>query len=173
MQVTYVQRNIEERSCNHCCCWKGINITYCVCVCMCVCVCVCVALAVQQAIHMCHIMFCGLTHSTIFFPHYLINGTIFGKKNVIDYKMCVLMFSTTFVRNISLSKMKCARCDQKVQWSSCSLPLFLSDIMKRNLYWQFFITLRRLMSYIYIYIYIYGAPILDVSRSHTTTQHSR
>jgi len=30
-----------------------------------------------------------------------------------------------------------------------------------------FLTLRRLMSH------IYGAPILDVSRSHTTTQHSR
>jgi len=29
------------------------------------------------------------------------------------------------------------------------------------------LTLRRLMSY------IYGAPVLDVSRSHTTTQHSR
>jgi len=29
------------------------------------------------------------------------------------------------------------------------------------------LTLWRLMSY------IYGAPILDVSRSHTTTQHSR
>ena len=29
------------------------------------------------------------------------------------------------------------------------------------------LTLRRLMSY------IYGAPILDVSRLHTTTQHSR
>ena len=29
------------------------------------------------------------------------------------------------------------------------------------------LTLRRLMSY------IYGAPILDVSRSHTMTQHSR
>ena len=29
------------------------------------------------------------------------------------------------------------------------------------------LTLRRLISY------IYGAPILDVSRSHTTTQHSR
>jgi len=29
------------------------------------------------------------------------------------------------------------------------------------------LTLRQLMSY------IYGAPILDVSRSHTTTQHSR
>jgi hypothetical protein len=37
------------------------------------------------------------------------------------------------------------------------------------------LTLRLLMSYIYIYIYIYiyGAPISDVSRSHTTTQHSR
>ena len=32
------------------------------------------------------------------------------------------------------------------------------------------LTFRRLMSYIYI---LYGAPILDVSRSHTTTQHSR
>jgi len=30
-----------------------------------------------------------------------------------------------------------------------------------------FLTLRRLI------LYIYGAPILDVSRSHTTTQHSR
>ena len=35
------------------------------------------------------------------------------------------------------------------------------------------LTLRRLMSCVYIYIYIYGAPILDVSRSHTATQHSR
>ena len=37
------------------------------------------------------------------------------------------------------------------------------------------LTLSLLMSYIYIYIYIYiyGAPILDVSRSHTTTHHSR
>ena len=31
------------------------------------------------------------------------------------------------------------------------------------------LTFRLLM----LYIYIYGAPILDVSRSHTTTQHSR
>ena len=33
------------------------------------------------------------------------------------------------------------------------------------------LTFRLRMSY--IYIYIYGAPILDVSRSHTTTHHSR
>jgi hypothetical protein len=34
------------------------------------------------------------------FLHYLINGTIFEKK-VIEYKMCVLIFCTTFVWNIS------------------------------------------------------------------------
>ena len=34
-------------------------------------------------------------------------------------------------------------------------------------WWTMNLTLRRLMSY------IYGAPILDVSRSHTTTHHSR
>ena len=43
--------------------------------------------------------------------------------------------------------------------------LHVSRIMVKSL------TPRLLMSY--IYIYIYGAHILDVSRSHTTTQHSR
>ena len=38
---------------------------------------------------------------------------------------------------------------------------------KRRITWIRRLNLRRLMSY------IYGAPILDVSRSHTTTQHSR
>ena len=45
-----------------------------------------------------------------------------------------------------------------------------NDVVKND---SLALTLRLLMSYIYIYIYIYGAPILDVSRSHTTTQHSR
>ena len=53
----------------------------------------------------------------------------------------------------------------------CYLPAFLgahhflhvSRIRVKSL------TLRLLM----LYIYIYGAPILDVSRSHTTTHHSR
>jgi len=40
-------------------------------------------------------------------------------------------------------------------------PASMPDNFLNNL------TLRRLMSY------IYGAPILDVSRSHTMTQHSR
>jgi len=47
----------------------------------------------------------------------------------------------------------------------------LPNTQQRYLYKSLPLTLRLLMSY--IYIYIYGAPILDVSRSHTTTQHSR
>ena len=46
--------------------------------------------------------------------------------------------------------------------------LYDTDILFRTrLFSSLILTLRRLMSY------IYGAPILDVSRSHTTTQHSR
>ena len=67
--------------------------------------------------------------------------------------------------------------------NACRLELILKinlrNIKSFNILWtvcckrsgQFnqisFLTLRRLMSY------IYGAPIFDVSRSHTTTQHSR
>ena len=52
-----------------------------------------------------------------------------------------------------------------------SLLLGPSGETRPTWYRSALLTLRRLMSY--IYIYIYGAPILDVSRSHTTTQHSR
>jgi len=61
------------------------------------------------------------------FLHYLINGTIFGKK-VIEYKLCVLIFSTTFVWNTSHSKKNSGRCYHKMYTGphvKCSL--FLSD----------------------------------------------
>ena len=48
-----------------------------------------------------------------------------------------------------------------------SSSLHLSGSISTQTVEQVILTLRRLMSY------IYGAPILDVSRSHTTTQHSR
>jgi len=41
------------------------------------------------------------------FPHYLINGTIFGG-NLLNIK-CILIFSTTFLRNVSHSKTNSAR----------------------------------------------------------------
>jgi len=50
----------------------------------------------------------------------------------------------------------------------CMITFIQSVVISYSfLHTQVDLTLRRLMSY------IYGAPILDVSRSHTTTQHSR
>ena len=51
----------------------------------------------------------------------------------------------------------------------CSMYCLCVNVYCHLVTTQLQLTLRRLMSY----IYIYGAPILDVSRSHTTTQHSR
>ena len=42
-------------------------------------VCVC-SLGIQHAMPICHIFICDLFGSTIFFPHYLINSTIFERK---------------------------------------------------------------------------------------------
>ena len=54
----YVQRNIEARSCNHCCSGKAINITYSVCV--------FAALGIQQAMCMHNIVIGGLPRFTNF-----------------------------------------------------------------------------------------------------------
>ena len=43
------------------------------------------------------------------------------RKKVTERKMCVLIFSTTFVRHISHSKMKWARYNKNVYWSSCKV----------------------------------------------------
>jgi len=64
-----------------------------------------VALGNQQAMRMRHFAICGLSISTIFFPRYVINVRISGKK-FIEYKMCVLSFWETFVGNIFNSKKK-------------------------------------------------------------------
>ena len=55
---------------------------------------------------------------------FLINDKIFEKK-VTEYKMCILIFSTTFIWNISHSKNKWARYGKNVYWSSCKVPVIL------------------------------------------------
>ena len=72
----------------------------------------------------------------VFFPHYLINGTIFEKKKLLNTK-CVLIFYTIFVWNFSRSKEKLARLDKNVYWSSCILYSY-PILLKIEFSWQIF-----------------------------------
>jgi hypothetical protein len=90
---------------------------------MCVCVCVSEVLASLTsvkivtclrritlplaAVRLCHI-----------FKHYLTNGTTFGKKELTEHKMCIVIFTATFVCNISHSKKNSARYCHNVQYRS-------------------------------------------------------
>jgi len=56
---------------------------------------------------------CGLSGSTVFF-----HGTFFQKKKFTEHKMCVLIFSTAFIWDISHSKKNSARY-HNVHKSSC------------------------------------------------------
>ena len=59
------------------------------------------------------------------FPHYLINGTIFEKKKLLNIK-CVLIFSTKLVWNNFYSKRNWTRYDKKYIGLHGKYPLFLS-----------------------------------------------
>ena len=65
-------------------------------------VCVFVDLGIQHAMHIPHYHLWPAWLYNIF-PLYLIQGKIFEQK-VTEHKMCVLIFSTTFVCNIFCSK---------------------------------------------------------------------
>jgi len=78
-----------------------------------------VALGIQHTKYMSRIVICGL--SGCIFPH-IISQTARFFKTVIEYKTCVLIFSTNYVRNIFHSKKNWARCDHKrtlaVTWNA-------------------------------------------------------
>jgi hypothetical protein len=112
----YIQYSIEAHSRNHYCHVKAIGIAY-----FCVRTQVSACVWVQGAGVCFHA--CSLTHPACnahapfrlwprwlhqIFRHYLTNGTISGKK-VDEHKMCVLIFSTSFIRNTSHSKKDLAR----------------------------------------------------------------
>jgi hypothetical protein len=116
--VLYVWRNVEARSSNHCCSGKGISITYCECV--------IVALGFQHAVRVRRIAICALPRSTVLLPHYLINGTIFGKK-LLNTK-CVFWFGLQLWSETFLILRRTARdVIITVYRSACKVPVFLCD----------------------------------------------
>ena len=79
-QCTY-KRNIEARSRNRCCHGKVISVTYFECV--------SAALVIQQVKRVRRIILSSVACLAVpLFPHYLINGTIFGRKKLLNMK-CV------------------------------------------------------------------------------------
>ena len=66
------------------------------------------------------------------------------RKKVTEYKMCILIFSTNFVSNISHSKKNWARCDQKCILVDVKHPILLSDF---NENWLFSIDFRKILIY--------------------------
>jgi hypothetical protein len=120
---------------NHCYCGKAVSVTYwSVCACFRVRACgyagawacawsyVHIGVLIQHATRMRHVVtsFVAPLSLHYVFRQYLINGTIFGKK-VIGYKMCVLIFSTAFVYEISHSKNNLARYHKNVETLSCKV----------------------------------------------------
>jgi hypothetical protein len=88
------------------------------------CACVSVALIIQHEMRR-HIAVCILSFSTRFFRHYLMNDTIFEKK-VIEHKMYVLIFSTTFTSNIYILTF------QKEISTPCSCRILMKRVHSRQ-----------------------------------------
>jgi hypothetical protein len=148
--------NIEAFSCNHCRNGKAINITYSECA--------FVALVMQYATHMCHIFVCDLPHSTIFL--HIISLKAKKKKKITEHKMCVLIFSTTFVWNISHSKKNWARYD----WSSLKYPLALSDFNKT---WIFLTEFRKILKYKISWKSVQWQPSCSMQIERWTDRHDK
>jgi hypothetical protein len=78
-QAICVHKNSEVRSCNHCCSGESVNITHSECV-----------YSLRYPAWNAHASCCELWPVRLYysFTHYLVMGTIFGKK-VTEHKMCV------------------------------------------------------------------------------------
>jgi hypothetical protein len=62
------------------------------------------ALGIQHAMRMRNIFICGVPRSTVFLHIITYKARFSKKKEVTEHNIYVLIFSTTFVRNISDSK---------------------------------------------------------------------
>jgi len=167
IQCTY---NTTALLCNHCCCWKTLSITYSEWV---------YSLWYPSCNVHAHMPYWHLWPAWFhnIFPHYLRNGKnsqkkLLNKKWVLWFSLQLSSKTFLILRQINPLNAELNPICYLLALLGAHHFLHVSRIRVKSL------TLR-LLSYIYIYIYTHthththGAPILDVSRSHTTTQHSR
>jgi len=103
-----------------------------------------VNLGIRHAESLRHITICGLSGSTIFFTHYLTNGTIFEEKKLLDMKSVFLFY----VQNLSETFLILRR----IQWNHIinvlglhvKYSLFLSDF---NETWIFLTNFKKILKY--------------------------
>jgi hypothetical protein len=93
-KCTY-KRNIEARSRNHCCSGKALDLIYSVCVYHC---------SISYPACKVRAPYCRMWPEWLYKFHQIISQKVRFLPKVIEHKMCVLTFSTSFVRNISHSK---------------------------------------------------------------------
>jgi hypothetical protein len=127
----YVWRNIEARSRNQYYRGRAINITYFECV--------SVALVIQHAKHMRRIILSSATCLAIPYFTTLSHKRHDFREKVIEHKIYVLIFSTTFVQNISHSKNNWERYYHKCTLVFVYCTLYSCEIlMKADFFQQVF-----------------------------------
>jgi hypothetical protein len=94
---------------------------------VCVCVCVC---SLSYPTCIAHAPYCHLWPLRLYniFPHYLINGMLFGEKTVLTQNV-FLIISATCVWNIFYSKKDRARYDQKCKLVFMQSPRYTCNIL--------------------------------------------
>jgi hypothetical protein len=98
--------------------WKAISITQTECV--------FITLVIQHAIRMRYVVLaCGPPASTIFFSHYLINGTIFQKEKLPDIKYVFLFSPPNLTKTFLILRRIERNAIRNVYWSSCTVPVIL------------------------------------------------
>jgi hypothetical protein len=122
-------------ACNHCCSGKAIRITYSEC-----------EFSPQlPSLHSaCAMSF--VVCPAVYFPHYLINGTIFERKKS-HWTQTVFLFTLQLLSEIFLILRKILRdvttCVHR-SWGETKHPIFLSDF---NQTWIFFTDCRNILKY--------------------------
>ena len=111
---------MEARLCKRCCKGKAVSITYSVCVC--VCVCVSVALVIQHAMRTHRIILSSVAYPAVLYFFTLSHKSHDIRKKVVEHKMCVLIFSTPFVKFFFLRRIN-RYAATNVHWSSCEVPV--------------------------------------------------